>query len=167
MKERNLQIEPMSTPSKTFYSVAAWLGLAMCWMAASGCRSTEGIAAKPLAAVVIRGNTPGQISQAAVSVFGDHGYVVADSSSYSLVFEKNGTRMENVEDGSWLGDTPVWVRVKVSILPVGETVFRLQCRAFLVTNRGSAAEDEIEVGRMHAGAYRKLLEEVARKLGQQ
>lgn len=143
-----------------------WLAVAICWVAVSGCRSTEGGSPKALAAVVLRGNTPGQISQATEAVFREHGYLAAEEALDHLVFEKKGTRMENIEYGSWLGDEPVWVRVKVSIVPVGETAFRLQCRAFLVTNRGSGAEQELEIGRMHAGAYRKLLQEVAARLGQ-
>jgi hypothetical protein len=118
------------------------------------------------ASVTITGNTPGQIGDAAVEVFKNDGYKVAQRNSDRLVFEKEGTKMNNFAYGSWIGDTPVWVRVKGSIVPAGEMTFRLQCTAYMVRDIGGSTEEEIAVSGLHRGQYQKLLDEVAKKLAQ-
>jgi hypothetical protein len=130
---------------------------------ASGCHSTGAPASASFASVVISGNTPGQIRDAAVAVFTHEGYTVTQTDPGNLVFEKEGSKMNNFAYGSWIGDTPVWMRVKAAIVPLGEMNCRLQCHAYLVRDRGSATEEEIAVSRLHKGQYQKLVDEVAKR----
>jgi hypothetical protein len=145
----------------------SWAGIAwlLCWITAVGCRSTGQADSTILASVVLRGNTPGQIGQVTREVFQKHEYTVAEAGLDRLVFEKKGSGMNNLAYGSWLPDEPIWVRVRASIVSVGEEAFRLQCRAWLVRDRGSAAEEEIRIGHMHHRPYDELLGEVAARLG--
>ena len=103
---------------------AGWVGnlllVAGCLVSASGCRSTGATPSASFASVVISGNTPGQIRNEAVEVFTHDGYTVTRADPGNLVFEKEGSRMNNFAYGSWIGDTPVWMRVKAAIVPLPE-----------------------------------------------
>jgi hypothetical protein len=140
---------------------------AVCGLLGSGCSSVNKPESARFASVEIHGNTPGQISQVALDVFRENGYQVWRVDSSKLVFEKEGSTLNNVAYGSWLGGSGVWIRVKASIVPVSEQTFRLQCQAYLVRDRGGATEDEIKVNRMRGHRYQKLLDEVARRLAGQ
>jgi hypothetical protein len=138
--------------------------LLVCVLAGNGCQSSDKPGSASFASVTISGNTPGQIRDTAIEVFHDDGYKVARREPTRMVFEKEGTGMNNFAYGSWLGDTPVWVRVKASIEPAGEMTFRLQCTAYMVRDIGGSTEEEIKVSGLHRGAYQKLLDEVANRL---
>lgn len=148
--------------------VLVWRG-AVCLALFAGCHSTEpaNTSENPaLVSVVIRNNTPGQIEAAANAVFEDKGYIAGEGKRGVLVYEKKGSKMNNFAYGSWMGDEPVWVRVKLMIVPVGEGAYRVDCNPVLVQDRGRAAEEEIRINRMHRGKYQDLLNEVAARLGQ-
>jgi len=133
-------------------------------LASLGCKSTQHRASH-FASVEIRGNTPGQIHDAATAVFLENGYKLAKPGLTSFVFEKEASKLSNFTHGSWAGDAPVVVRVKVSIVPVAEADFRLECDAFMVRDAGSGLlEDESHVSRLYAGSYQKLLDKVAGRL---
>jgi hypothetical protein len=144
----------------TFWITLALL-LAICLVGLSGCESTDKPKDTILASVIISGNTPGQIREAVKEVFRENGYQVSQTDAGGLILEKEASRMSNLAYGSWLGDSSVWIRVKTSIVPDGEMAFRLECSAFLVRDKGSAAEEELGQGKLHKKQYQKLLEEVA------
>jgi len=74
--------------------------------------------------------------------------------------------MNEIAYGNWLGDIPVWVRVKASIISAGEMTYRLQCQAFMVRDKGTGAEEEVALGALHRGSYQKLMDKVAQRLAQ-
>ena len=135
-----------------------------CLISWVGCSSTEKTATGGFASVVVSGNTPGQIGNVAVAVFGENGYKAVDTSPDNLVFEKQGSHMNNFVYGSWLSDDPVWVRVKAAVVPAGEMRFRLECRAYVVRDRGGSTEEQLTLSGVHKGTYQKLLDEVAKRL---
>jgi hypothetical protein len=141
--------------------------VAFCLVAASGCRSTDKSASGGFASVMISGNTPGQIRNKTVEVFRADGYKVARSDPDHMIFEKEGSGMNNFAYGNWVGDTLVWVRVKASVVAAGEMTFRLQCRAYIVRDIGGSTEEEIPLSGFRKGPYQKLLEEVARRFSTQ
>jgi hypothetical protein len=126
----------------------------------SACRSTDQNGPTPLASVLISGNTPGQIRDAAGEVFLANGYKVRESPDGTMIFDKPGGSMSNFAYGSWGGD-PVWIRVKASVLPAGEMKNKLQCAAFVVKDRNGSTEEEITLSHIHSGPYQKLLDQVA------
>ena len=133
-------------------------------LAVCGCHTTRETAPGTIASVVLHGNTPGQIGDAVIAVFNQNGYITMQAGLNDLVFEKKGSKMNNLAYGSWMGEEPVWVRVRLTIIPVGEAVCRLECRAFLVKDRGTAAEETFKVNRLHSSRYEQLLDEVASRL---
>ncbi len=148
-------------PAGRAWKLLALLALGLGAFVGGGCRSTPEPEAGGFASVLIGGNTPGQIGAMAIDMFNAHGYLAVESGQTHLVFEKKGSSLSNLAYGSWLGDTPVWMRVKVAIVPVAEATFRLQCQAYRVQDRGGALEEEVKIGRLHSHPYQKLLEEVA------
>src|SRR5205814_1048994 len=99
-----------------------------------------------------------------VEVFSEHGYKASGVGTPSLVFEKEGSGMDNAAFGNWTGSPP-WIRVRVSIIPMSEATFTLRCNAALVRDRGQTAfEEEIRLRNFQAGPYQKLLDEVAARL---
>jgi hypothetical protein len=131
-------------------------------LALSACKSAA--PGNALAAIEIHGNTPGQISAVATEVFREAGYAVRRSGPNSLVGEKKAGAWSDLSYGNWTGN-PVWVRLRTSISPVSERVFRLECKAWLVRDRGDTTEEEIELSKFRSGPYQKLLEDVAKRLG--
>ena len=128
---------------------------------AGGCRTAGNSTASEFASVVIRGNTPGQIENMAREVFADHGYRNVASRPDVLVFERKGSRLDNVAYGGWMSQS-VWVRVKAAVVPIGEAVWRLECTAYRVEDIGTTTEEEIKLGRSRP--YQKLLDQVASHL---
>ena len=137
---------------------------ALLLVGAIGCQSDKHAISGKFAAVLLSGNTPGQIRNAAVTVFLDNGYKVRQTDPNAMVFEKQGSRMNNFAYGNWVGDTPIWVRVKSSVVPVGDMRCRLECTAYLVRDIAGASEEELPVNSLHKGPYQKMLEEVAKRL---
>jgi hypothetical protein len=131
----------------------------------AGCHTAEPPGGSYFASVEIRGNTPGQISEAAAEVFQAEGYEVATGGPTHMVFERKASGMNNFAYGNWL-DTAVWERVKASVVPVSEATFRLQCQAYLLRDRGGTTEEEIKLSGMRSGTYQKLLDKVAKRLNQ-
>jgi hypothetical protein len=143
------------------------LALVSALLVVVSCRSTGKPAGAEFAAVDISGNTPGQVSQMAISVFEAHGYLVANPGPQKPVLEKQASGMSNLTWGNWISDTPVWERVRLTITPRMDNTCRLQCQAFLLRDRGSIMEEEIKVRGLHSGKYQELLEEVAKRLAGQ
>jgi hypothetical protein len=153
--------KPGGNPVKFLASFAVCVGIALL----TGCHSTEPPGGTHFASVEIRGNTPGQISEAAVEVFKADGYELAHGGPTHMVFERKASAMSNLAYGNWL-DTAVWERVKASIVPVSEATFRLQCQAYMVRDRGGTTEEELKLSGMHSSSYQKLLDKVAKQLNQ-
>jgi hypothetical protein len=139
------------------------VALAVCLLTMVGCKSAEKNGSAGFASVVLSGNTPGQIRDAAVDVFGADGYTAAQKDPGNLIFEKKGGGMNNFAYGSWLADDPVWIRVKAAVVPAGDMTFRLQCSAFMVRDKGGVTEEEVRLTRIHRGRYQKLLDQVVKR----
>lgn len=136
----------------------------LAWLT-TGCKSAPEAATPPMAEVLIRGNTPGQIGRVTTEVFNEKGYQTVESHIDRFVFEKPGSAWNTLAYGGWFGGTPVWIRVKVDIVNLGGTLCRLKCQAFWVQDRGSSVEDETPISKTRRHNYRPLLEEVAKRLG--
>ncbi|HEY5910930.1 MAG TPA: hypothetical protein VJA21_10045 [Verrucomicrobiae bacterium] len=140
---------------------AIWFGLVTTSCHTPNTPARTEAAASGTGAVQIRGVTPGQISQAAAEIFQKHGYTPGGKRTGPLVFEKEASKWSNLAYGNWTGGIPIWIRVRLAILPAGEAEHTLQCRAFRVRDKGGATEEELKISKLDSGPYRKLLEEIA------
>ena len=82
------------------------------------------------------------------------------------MFEKPGSRMNDVAYGGWFEDS-VWVRVKVALTRYGTSSHLVGCDAFIVHHRGDAVfEEEQKLYKVSKGPYQKLLNEIKAHLAQ-
>jgi hypothetical protein len=139
--------------------------LAVGMLAGAGCRSVDEPASASFASVTITNRTSEQIRDTVTDVFRENGYVAASTGKPGLVFEKEGSRSDQIAYGNWMGGPSVWVRVKADVVPLAPGSFRLQCSAYMLRDRNDAFfEEEIRLSRLHNGPYQKLLEETQRRL---
>jgi hypothetical protein len=168
---RNMMVEK-SQPAREIrrqgLGRGTWLvqALALCAVVLLGCKSSEPDGKPPtvgFASVELHGNTPGQIWRVTADVFRGHGYLVMPGTS-GWSFDQQGSKMDNFAYGNWIGDTPIWIRVKAKLRPIGEAAFRLECQVVVVRDRGGATEEEVPAHGFKRAPYQKLLDEVATRL---
>ena len=140
------------------------------WAAAGavllGCKSLDKPAAVSFASVQISGHTSKQIHTATMAVFAEDGYAAASVGRSELVFEKVGSKWDQISQGSWVDENPVWVRVRVSLVPLSDGVFWLQCQAFRVRDKNDTVpEDEVRLSNNRSKPYQALLDKVLARLG--
>jgi hypothetical protein len=142
--------------------------LVACGLAATGCAHDDTPYSASFASVKIKDKSPNQIYGAVVTVFTGDGYTLAAKTSEFLVFEEEGSRMDKLAYGSWVGETPVYVRVKVSMIAMPEKdTWRLQCNAYKVRNKGDMLEDEVKIPNRRSRPFQDLLDKVADHLQNQ
>jgi hypothetical protein len=146
------------------WSLAGLLAACLAGFLTAGCSSTEKPASARFASVEIKGQPHERVRDVTAEVFHDHGYLVTRNGWADLVFEREGSAMNNLAYGNWMGKR-VWVRVKAAIFDSSARSCRLQCEAFILRNRGEALEEEIRITKVHSRPYQDLLDEVARRLG--
>ena len=130
-------------------------------IALPGCKSLNKPDSASFAAVRIHGHTMEQICAATVVVFQQDGYSAVDIRPSHLVFEKEGSRWDRIAYGSFVDDAAVWIRVRGAIVPLSEGVFRLQCQAYKVRDKGDAVfEQQVRVTNSHSKPYQALLDKV-------
>ncbi|HVM47261.1 MAG TPA: hypothetical protein VMU04_04500 [Candidatus Acidoferrum sp.] len=140
-------------------SLVAVLGLAL----SAGCSSPGQPESDPLAWVEIHGQPHEKVADVAAEVFHDNGYTVTRKGWEHLIFEKPGSKMNNIAYRNW-AEGPVWVRVKATVVDVKPGTCRLECEAFVVRSRNEPTEEEIRVNSLHRKKYQQMLDEVAKRL---
>jgi hypothetical protein len=146
-------------------NLATGVFVAAAGIALIGCKSVNKPASAGFASVRIQGHTAEQIRAASVVVFQQDGYTVVDDHRTDMVFEKEGSRWDQIAYGSWVNEAPVWLRAKVSMVPLSDDTIRLQCQAYKVRNKGDPlTEDQVRIGNGHSKPYQALLDEVLAQL---
>jgi hypothetical protein len=134
----------------------------------TGCHSLNQPGSASFASVVIPGRSATEIQGAAAEVFRANGYAGHDNGSGQMVFEKEGTRANNLAYNGIVGThygAQTVVRVKTELIELGDGAHRLQCQAYMVRNAGdSFFEEEQRLANVRRGPYQTLLDEVAKRL---
>ena len=131
---------------------------------ACGCQSGGKTSGSRFAWVEIQGNTPGQINAMAIDIFRAHGYQALRTGATTLAFEKKATSFSNFTYGNWGDETSLIIRVKTSLVAVGDQSFMLQCQAYMVRDPGGSTEEELKMSNLKRHTFQELLDEVARSL---
>jgi hypothetical protein len=143
--------------------------LAVMAIAGTGCHLGQPGSAS-FATVVIQQRSPEEIQAAAVQVFQEDGYTANATGPGQLLFEKEGSRANNLAYNGVVGThygAQTLVRVKTEIVDLGGGAHRLQCQAYMVKNAGeSFFEDESRLSNLRSGPYQNLLDKVASRLKQ-
>jgi hypothetical protein len=144
-------------------SVCLWLALA-----GVGCGSLGGPASASFASVTIENRSLAEIASATAKVFAADGYTGGMSGASNMVFDKGASRAttlsrEGVVDTHYGAQTIN--RVKVEIVAVGETGYRVQCKAYVVRNAGDPIlQEEVPLANFRSLPYQSLLNKVKKEL---
>lgn len=143
---------------------ADWVvALSLLMLGGLGCQSLTAPSSVSFASVKIGGHTVDEVQAAAIKVFQNEGYR-AMSSSDGLVFEREGSRWEEVAYGSNVGADKVVNRVRVQVVDLGGGVCRLQCTPYVVRDAGTGVEDEVKLPFRKSGYYKDLLGKTVQRL---
>ena len=139
--------------------------MVFCFIGLLGCKSDKGPGSSSHAAVTITGRTDAEITQVTKEVFSQDGFIFKVRRTDTLIFEKPGSVGDALAWGG-LDGKGVTVRAKVQIqgLPDGSRL--LDCNVFAVRSAGeSIFESENRIAMLNKSPYRKMLEEVQKRLG--
>lgn len=139
----------------------AWLILTLAALCFCGCRSANKPVSASFASVTIANRGVDEIRRAATAVFAEAGYETYSSVAGDLIFEKEGTRKNQVMHGGWIDDSPVRERVRSEIVTLYDGTQRLQCKVYMVQNPGQFSEQEKRLANFRSGPYQTLLNRVA------
>ncbi len=101
-------------------------------------------------------------------VFREDGYAGVANGADSMLFEKEGSRLNDIAYngavGTHYGQRSA-IRVKSQIIDLGGNTCRLQCQAFTVRDAGDPFfAEEIPMTNLRGGPYQILLNKVASRL---
>jgi hypothetical protein len=145
------------------WGLCALLAVSSVALPGVGCRTVGKSDPAQIASVEIHGHPLPRVRDVTAEVFHEHGYEVMKRGWVDLVFEREGSSMNNIAYGNWMG-SGIWVRAKVRIADISPEESRIDCEAFLLRNRGEPTEEEIKIRKIHSHQYQKLLNEVAKRL---
>lgn len=148
-------------PSSVRY---AWLIFPLAALGLCGCRSANKPASASFASVVIANRSVDEIRRTATAVFTEAGYETYSSVGGGLIFEKEGTRKNQVMHGGWIDDSPVRERVRSEIVTLHNGTHRLQCKVYMVQDPGAFSAQEKRLANFRSGPYQELLNQVAAML---
>jgi len=133
----------------------------------TGCKSTPRTPSNRLASVVITNRSPDEIEAATRIIFEKHAYeLLRRRDGDPLVFEKQGTFMNGLFYGDWYSGG-VWERVRVYHIDMEPGATLLDCDAYMVQEHDDPFfQSERKPYKSRRHVYQKILEEVARELGQ-
>lgn len=128
-----------------------------------GCQSSKPAPGTPkddaLASVFITNSTRAAINDATLTVFRENGFALMSTSYTEQVYDRKGSRWENLAYGGWFEG--VWTRAKVGLNAFDVGVHRLSCTAYRVEGHGDRTmEDETPLPRRHREYYQGLLRQV-------
>ena len=152
------------TLNKIFQTIVLAGGLAAGGLA---CHSTKPGSAS-FASVTIHNRSLPEVQQATLLVFREDGYAGAPIGVDGMIFEKEGSRLNDIAYngvvGTHYGQRSA-IRVKSQIVDLGGNSWRLQCQAFTVRDAGdSFFAEEIPMTNIRSGPYQVLLNKVASRL---
>ena len=128
-----------------------------------GCSSPDKTSDGSFASVIVVTQSPNRIREVMEKVFSEAGYQLMAGNE--LIFEKNGSQMDQIVHGGWLDDVPVRQRVRAHIVRLSDSTHRLQCTAYMVENAGDLRfENEKRRPNFRGGPYQALLDKVAAEL---
>lgn len=130
----------------------------------SGCQSSHEPGSNSHAHVTIAGTPLYVIQDTTEAVFRENGYRIVEKHPNLMVFDRRGSKMDALKWGGWYGEGVV-MRVKVSITSPAPEGHLLEARVYAVRDASDPFfADENRTMLVKRGPYRKMLEEVRRRL---
>lgn len=149
---------------RDWLTLIVWLGSLTALTVLMGCETAGSSVSGSHAGVTIKGHGVTDVVLTTREVFADHGFTLARAETDRMIFERPGTKGEQVKYGSF-GSTSVVIRAKVDVQEMGPETFYLRCDMFTVRDAGqSVLEDETRMILMRAKPYQSIMDEVATRL---
>ena len=140
------------------------IGLGLLLGMMTGCASSGSKTTGSHAGVTIKGHDVTDVVLTTRDVFVEHGYTLSKAEPDRMIFERPGTKGDQLKYGSF-GSPGVVIRVKVDIEEVGTEMFFLRCNVYAVRDAGdSVLEDESKIMMLSTKKYREIMDEIAAKL---
>jgi hypothetical protein len=137
------------------------LAIAFFCLILTGCKTTSSSGSKVTTTVIVEGNTPARVLYVTREVFLEHGYQDIPAVGMSLTFEKKGNTMDGLLYGNWTEG--VWLRARVTVVELSAGRCAIDCNASYVRDKDAGFMED-EQTRPGSGPYRKILEEVKKRL---
>lgn len=119
------------------------------------------------AGITIKGHDVTDVVLTTRDVFADHDFVLAKAEPDRMVFERPGTRGEQIKYGSF-SSPDVTIRAKVDLQELGPKMFFLRCDFFAVRDAGdSVIEDETKLILFSNKHFQEIMDEVKTRLDAQ
>ena len=130
----------------------------------AGCRSTpDAPGSSSHASVIIKDRSDVQIRSAARSVFGEHGYTLANTGPDSMVFQQAASQRDSIKWGGWYSPGLV-IRAKLKLTPLAGQSCLVQLDMFVVQNAGQGIqENEDRMVLIRPRPYQELLDEMRKR----
>ena len=142
---------------------ALWFCLVALTLGGAGCSSTSKKAPGFLASIRVDNHSRDEIQRAVEQVFAADQWELYRG-GLELVFDKKAGSVETVAYSSWSGKG-VYSRAKVTIKNDGVGGYIVGCNPYVVHDRGDPTfEEEQKLFRLSGGEYKKLLDEVKKRL---
>jgi hypothetical protein len=141
-----------------------WLAVFLIPVILSGCASGGSKNMASHGGITVKGRSVTDVILTTRDVFMKNGYVLAKVEPDRMIFERPGTRSEQVKYGSF-GSPHVTIRAKVDLQDMGPETFYLRCDAFAVRDAGdSMMEDESRLILFSNKPYQKIMDEIKQQL---
>jgi hypothetical protein len=133
----------------------------------TGCQSFNRPPQNSLSSMTITDRTLPQIAGAVQEVFATHYFTGGPTDPYHYVFQRPGTRANDIAYGSLMFDEKVTVRVEVAIQPVEGQGTLVSCNAWLVEDAGDPVfQDPHQVRLLRKWPYEELMRDIRKQLGE-
>jgi hypothetical protein len=154
--------------NKTLISVGLGVLVSAGMLMLTGCRTWSGPASASFASVTIKNHTAQEIATITSQVFGADGYSGGARGTGELVFDKEASRATSMaREGLAAGFNGASAinRVRVQIVPLAGGIYRVQCKAYMVTGGSDPFfQDEVPLANVRSGPYQSLLNQVRDQL---
>jgi hypothetical protein len=153
----------MGTPLRWFCVALALLGVGM----GCGCQSFKNPPDNSLASVTITNRSTSEISGAIQKVFESHYFQGGPIGPDHFVYERPGSRMNDLAYGSYLFKEKVTVRVTLDMRPIYGNQVLLSCNAALIEDADDPVfKDTHHIRSLQKWPYQDLLKDIKQQLGQ-
>ena len=150
-----------------FLRLAAWGGLTLAVLGATGCQTFNGPPPGNLATVTITNRPMADVANATAAVFATHGFEGGQIGPGQFTYNRLGTRMNNLAYGSYMFEEVVTVKVQVTLQQETSNAILVGCKAWLVEAENDPVfEDDHKVRPIRKWPYEQLLKDIQRQLGE-
>ena len=153
----------MGIPLRWLCAALTVLGLAL----GCGCQSFKNPPDNNLASVTITNRSMPEISGAIQTVFQSHYFQGGPVGPDRFVYERPGSRMNDLAYGSYMFNEKITVRVTLNAQPVYGNQVLLSCNAALIEDAEDPVfKDTHHVRMLQKWPYQDLLKDIKQQLGQ-